>query len=181
MKAITGFLAKYRRLYGLIILAPFFFLAEPTPVTLAAGLPVMLLGLLFRIWSSGYIYKDNRLAAEGPYSIVRNPLYFGSFIMGGGCIAAGGAWILLGVYVITFPIVYISLIVTEEERLLRLFGEEYRDYRGSVPRLLPAIWRYRRTDSEWSFRLTFIEHKEYANVIIAGVLTIFLAVKYLMT
>ena len=180
MNKAVRFLAKYRRLYGLLVLIPFFFLAMPTAVTLASGLPVMVLGLLFRIWSSGYINKDNRLAVEGPYSIVRNPLYFGSFLMGGGCMIAGGTWILLAVYAITFPIVYISLILTEEENLLQIFGDDYAEYCSSVPRLFPAFWKYRRTDSEWSFKLTFVVHKEYTNVIIAVIVTVFLISKYIL-
>ena len=181
MNKAVRFLAKYRRLYGLLVLIPFFFLARPSVVSLAIGLPVMVLGLLFRIWSSGYIYKDDRLAVEGPYSIVRNPLYFGSFLMGAGCLLAGStwipSWILFILYIVTFPAVYVSLILTEEERLLQLFGDEYAEYCSSVPRLLPAFWKYKRADAEWSFKLTFIVHKEYTNVIIAAVLIGFLILK----
>jgi len=170
-------LAKYRRLYGLLILIPFFFFTDPSPSSLAAGIPLMAAGLLFRIWSSGFIFKDDRLAVEGPYSIVRNPLYFGSYIMGAGCLVAGGTWILLAVYAVTFPVVYISLIKTEEERLGDLFGDTYAEYCSSVPRLFPSFRHYRRTDSEWSFKLTFVEHKEYTNVIIAVIIIVFLAVR----
>ena len=164
----------------MLVLIPFFFLARPSAVSLASGLPVMVLGLLFRIWSSGFIYKDDRLAVEGPYSIVRNPLYFGSFLIGGCCLIAGSTWILLAIYAVTFPIVYISLILTEEERLLQLFGDDYAEYCSSVPRLVPSFWKYRRTESKWSFKLTFIDHKEYINVIIAVVLIGFLLVKIIL-
>ena len=122
----------------------------------------MILGMLYRVWSSGYIYKDNALAVEGPYSIVRNPLYFGSYIMGIGAMIASGVWWLILIFVLTYPIIYYCLILTEEVRLRTLFGDEYIRYCATVPRLIPHPWKYKRTQSQWSFMLTFINHKEYA-------------------
>ena len=34
--------------------------------------------------------KDRELAVSGPYAFTRNPLYFGSFVVGLGAAAAGG-------------------------------------------------------------------------------------------
>jgi len=165
----------------LVLLVAFPFLASPTPASLALGLPLTAAGLLFRIWASGYIYKNDRLATAGPYSVTRNPLYFGSFLAGAGILAAGAAWILLGIYLVTFPAVYLCLILTEEEHLEKIFGGEYRAYKERVPRLLPAFRKYTRPETSWSARLTFVEHKEYANILFAALITGFLLVKLFLS
>jgi protein-S-isoprenylcysteine O-methyltransferase Ste14 len=173
MKPIIEFLARYRRLYGLLILIPVLWFAVPTGLSLSIGIPLMVCGILFRIWSSGYIHKDNRLAQEGPYSIVRNPLYFGSYLMGAGAVTAGGNWIMLGIYLVTYPVVYISLTLTEEWKLVNLFPEEYPEYLKRVPRLIPRPWKYRKTDSKWQLSLAFKKHREYAPSVSMAVLLVF--------
>ena len=74
--------------------------ARETPNLL--GLAICFLGASFRFWSSGYLRKNNRLAIGGPYSLTRNPLYFGTYVM------AVGAAVSLGSLLLT---VIISTIV----------------------------------------------------------------------
>ena len=64
--------------------------ARPTPLTLAVGGAIALIGVVVRAWASGHISKNERLATSGPYAHTRNPLYFGSFL-----IAAGFAFLML--------------------------------------------------------------------------------------
>lgn len=85
-------------------------------------------------------FSSNELVRTGVYGIVRHPMY------------------LAGLVIFTFnPIITVNgLTVTvladlyflygvfiEERRFLRLFGDEYREYRRQVPRLMPKIF-YRR-------------------------------------
>ena len=72
--------AKRLRLpLGFILGITYLIFARPTPLTLAVGGAIALIGVLVRAWASGHISKNERLATSGPYAHTRNPLYFGSF------------------------------------------------------------------------------------------------------
>ena len=45
------------------------------------GLLLVLFGLAFRTWASGTLQSATQLTTIGPYSLVRHPLYVGSFTM----------------------------------------------------------------------------------------------------
>ena len=66
----------------------------PTPLTLAVGGTLALVGLAVRAWAAGHIVKNDRLATTGPYAHTRNPLYFGSFLIAAG-FAVAAHWSLL--------------------------------------------------------------------------------------
>jgi protein-S-isoprenylcysteine O-methyltransferase Ste14 len=78
-----------------------------------------------RIWVSVYAsgHKNKELIIVGPYSMVRNPLYFFSFIgaLGIGC--ASESIVILLLITLAFTIIYPQVVVAEEENLLRRFGE----------------------------------------------------------
>ena len=38
-------------------------------------------GLALRSWSAGILHKNAELTTSGPYGLIRNPLYVGSFMM----------------------------------------------------------------------------------------------------
>ena len=42
----------------------------------------VILGCLLRSWAAGYLFKGKRVAVGGPYALIRNPLYVGSFVLG---------------------------------------------------------------------------------------------------
>ena len=80
------------------------------------------------------------LIKDGPYSISRNPLYFGNMIIYCGVvIMAGGAimWELLIITFIYFSFQYLLIITLEEKTLTKLFRTEYINYCSKVPRLFP--------------------------------------------
>jgi protein-S-isoprenylcysteine O-methyltransferase Ste14 len=81
--------------------------------------------------------RNDRLFTGKAYGVVRHPLYLGiSAILAANPgqtrnTAVTTAMVILYFYVGTF---------FEERRLLRQFGDEYRDYRRRVPRFLPIRW-----------------------------------------
>jgi len=92
-----------------------------------------------RIWSALYIsgYKEDRVVTEGPYAMVRNPLYVFSFI---GALGLGLATrhlfimiIIAGAFVLYYPLV----VLAEEKSLQQIFGHGYLDYTSKVPRFWP--------------------------------------------
>lgn len=104
---------------------------------------------LWRIWSELFIAgtKNGELASGGPYSIVRNPLYVGTFV---GAVGLGFAvhQPLLGIALgAVFAISYPAVIAQEEANLTRIFGERFRDYCARVPRWIPNWSLYSEPDT----------------------------------
>jgi protein-S-isoprenylcysteine O-methyltransferase Ste14 len=100
--------------------------------------------VVFRLWATLYAggRKDKVLQTEGPYSVTRNPLYFGSFFL-----AISGALFLKSLFllllVVAVAVFYAVAVVKSEEQILeKLFGEQYRAYLLSTPRFFPRFSLY---------------------------------------
>ncbi len=124
---------------GFVFAAIFLYFSQPRIDFLPAGLALAAAGLALRIWASGHIEKGTRLAARGPYRWTRNPLYFGSFLMGlGFTLAAANVW-LLGLFLFLFLLIYLPVMRREEEELGQAFGSHYASYRQRVPMFVPYL------------------------------------------
>jgi len=133
---------------GFACAAVFLVLARPVPAGLLLGGAVALVGLGVRAWSAGHIRKNAALAVSGPYAYTRNPLYFGSFVLGLGftVAASNGPWLFLllgGLFALLFFGIYLPVMRVEAKTLQELFGDEYRAYAAAVPLLLPRLTPYR--------------------------------------
>jgi protein-S-isoprenylcysteine O-methyltransferase Ste14 len=109
------------------------------------GYALLVVATLWRIWCALFIAgtKNGDLAAEGPYSMVRNPLYIGNFL---GAVGFGFAveQPLLGLALgAIFILAYPAVVAHEEGNLMRIFGDRYRQYCARVPRWLPDWSLYR--------------------------------------
>jgi protein-S-isoprenylcysteine O-methyltransferase Ste14 len=86
-----------------------------------------------------------RMVVAGPYAYVQHPIWLGLlFIAWGEALWTQSA--ILALYAIVLLVLanlYVTL--TEEPRLMRRFGADYRAYRAAVPRWVP--FRRRRTPS----------------------------------
>ena len=114
------------------------------------GIGAMLAGLVLRIWAIrvlGSFYTrtlrtapEQRLIAEGPYRLVRNPDYLGDILLWVGAGFATGNWITLAA--IAFPMLnaYRSRIHAEEAMLADAFPQEYQSYADRTWRLIPLIY-----------------------------------------
>jgi protein-S-isoprenylcysteine O-methyltransferase Ste14 len=101
------------------------------------GCGLVALGLALRSWAAGTLHKDSQLTTSGPYGIIRNPLYVGSFmLMIGFCTIVDDAeniWFVLG----PFVALYVIRVLREERTLASLFGDQWPGYVRSVPRFFP--------------------------------------------
>ncbi len=82
--------------------------------------------------------KAGAVMADGPYRYVRNPLYLGLMVHGGGHglpHASDGRAVLHD----TAHPFFMSLILGEEAFLSAQLGEPYKAYLRAVPRLIPRL------------------------------------------
>lgn len=104
-----------------------------------AGYALLIFAALWRVWCLVFIagVKDGELVTSGPFSVVRNPLYVGTFagLVGFGCaVELPALAIALGVL---FALLYPAVVANEEQRLRELFGERFDQYCARVPRWVP--------------------------------------------
>jgi protein-S-isoprenylcysteine O-methyltransferase Ste14 len=78
-----------------------------------------------------------QVVAVGPYTIVRNPMYLGGFLilLGFGLVQRSPAIVVFSA--VWLLIVHLAVVFLEEPDLRRKFGPSYDEYRRAVPRWLP--------------------------------------------
>lgn len=108
------------------------------------GAMLIAVAVLGRTWCALYIggRKLNELVTNGPYSIVRNPLYVFSCIGAFGIGLGTASFVLAGVMTLVAALVFSSVIRIEEEALQEKFGAAFTEYAARVPRLWPkpSLW-----------------------------------------
>ena len=156
-------LAKKLRLpLGFILSGLYLAFARPTPMSLAIGAGIALVGVLVRAWASGHIMKNDRLATSGPYAHTRNPLYFGSFLIGAG-FAIAAHWSLLLLVIAFFVLVYAPTMERERANIRGRFPEAYAEYERNVPAFVPRAVPWQQAAIEpnpFSFAL-YMKHGEW--------------------
>jgi protein-S-isoprenylcysteine O-methyltransferase Ste14 len=113
------------------------------------GFVMVVFGSFGRIWASLYIEgnKTKNLVTSGPFSMVRNPLYFFSLIMLLGFSLALKAIYLPLALLLIFVIFHIPTIANEERKLRKNHGDKFESYMKSTPRLIPNIFNYKRPET----------------------------------
>jgi protein-S-isoprenylcysteine O-methyltransferase Ste14 len=103
------------------------------------GFALLAAATLWRVWCLVFIggTKDGVLSTTGPYSVVRNPLYIGSFVGITGFGLAVGLPTLAASLAVIFGVLYPAVVAQEEMRLQKIFGEPFTRYCEGVPRWIP--------------------------------------------
>lgn len=145
-----------------------------------AGVALVVLGEIVRFWAAGYIAKDTEIATGGPYAHVRNPLYFGSFLLAIGYgLVSGLGWWGVGAMVVLFLLFHLSAIAYEETFLKSRFGGPYKEYLRRVPRLLPSPWPRTKGGSghfEWA---QAVRNREPISALFALIFVALLSLRFL--
>jgi len=122
---------------------PFEILLGAVTIGLAAGsvwITLAAIRTLGRQWSfQARLVEGHQLVTDGPYGLVRHPIYTGMFGM---LVATGLAlshWVALLPAVLVFSL-GMAVRVRSEERLLReAFGADFEEYARRVPAVLPRL------------------------------------------
>ena len=132
-------------IWTLLFLAVLFMVRASTRGQVIACLVLVVLGQVWRCWAAGCIglyrgenVKANKLAVTGPYALMRNPLYFGNYVIGLGWSVIAGVWGVV-VFTVCFFVLYVMVIIPHEESFLReKFGSGYVYYCARVKRFFPV-------------------------------------------
>ena len=109
------------------------------------GFFLVLICAFGRVYTTAFLggHKNVVLVKDGPFSIVRNPLYVFSFIgMVGISVFTQRPWIMM-VAPAGMALIYYFLVRREEQFLLQKFGQDYADYCKNVPRFIPAFNKFK--------------------------------------
>lgn len=143
---------RFRQFLGIAFIILVSAAGEPKKIWFVLGAALVLLGISVRLWASGHIKKNKVLATDGPYSFVRHPLYVGNITLGFGFALASGLWwsllLLIGLLIGFYP----PAIRHEDEKLHRLFKEEWEQWRRETRALIPRFVHFRQDQrGRWSF------------------------------
>jgi protein-S-isoprenylcysteine O-methyltransferase Ste14 len=134
------FHVSVRGLVEFVVVAAVFICAVPTPQSLLCGAVVSALGLVLRVWSSGYVRKAEQIV--GPFRWLRHPHLLGSLLLFLGLCLAGRNAPVTAVFLVAMAILHDRVYLRAEAAAAAQIGPAYTLYRGAVPALLPRLWPY---------------------------------------
>jgi protein-S-isoprenylcysteine O-methyltransferase Ste14 len=112
------------------------------------GYFLLLAGTGLRLWSILYVgsRKSRVLVTHGPYSLCRNPLYLGTTL-----VVLGTALCFENIPMCAYALgvvipVHLLVVSLEERHLGAIFGDEYRQYCRTTPRLVPRFAGFHQED-----------------------------------
>ena len=123
---------------------------RPGAVAFAAGMVILLAGLVLRGWSFKTLGKyfthtvmvssDQPVITTGPYRLLRHPSYTGILMACAGVGLTSANWAGLAVMALLPLAVLLWRIHIEENALLTTLGDRYRAYAAHHKRLVPLVW-----------------------------------------
>jgi protein-S-isoprenylcysteine O-methyltransferase Ste14 len=124
---------------------------------------ISILGLAFRCVTAGYVPRGTSgrntknqsaeiLNTSGMYSIVRNPLYLGNFIIFFGITLFIQVWWLALIVWVGYWLYYERIVYSEEEFLRKKFGALFIDWAEKTPMFFPDFRNWGRPDLPFSLK-----------------------------
>lgn len=130
-----------------------------------------MLGLVMRFYTVGFAPRGtsgrntraqvaDTLNTTGMYSLVRNPIYVGNFIIWFGLSLLLKSWWLTTLIVLFFTVFYERIIFAEESFLQEKFGETFLNWARETPAIIPKLrnWQPPALPFSWKSAIS----REYA-------------------
>ncbi len=149
------FLFRYRSFTPLPLILLTFIFFRPlsgAPLWTLTGLAVAMLGEGIRIASVGFAssgtsgresyLKADSLNTSGPYSLLRNPLYWGNILIFAGLLTMYAHPAAIAFFVVFLFLQYHFIVLAEESYLKQQHGKAYEEYCAHVSRWLPRFSRH---------------------------------------
>lgn len=133
-------------------------------------LAISIIGLIVRIITVGYTPANtsgrnvkeqvaDRLNTSGMYSLVRNPLYLGNFLIWFGIsMLTMNFWFIIA-FCLVYWVYYERIIFAEEQFLTRKFGDEYKEWAEITPCFILQFKNYKKADLPFSWRKVIKKEK----------------------
>lgn len=158
-----------RQLSAIILIIIFAVFGQPAIAWLYwAGVAMVAVGTLCRLWASGHVKKNKVLATDGPYSLVRHPLYVGNILMLFGFAIAAGLWWSVPLVVFLLFFYYPPAISYEDRKLNKLFGHDWQNWSTKTKALFPSWPPAGSLSASWSFKQSLFGNGEPVIVIFAA-------------
>jgi protein-S-isoprenylcysteine O-methyltransferase Ste14 len=138
---------------------------------------ISLSGLGLRIYTTGQVSaaendesqsNTQELETTGMYSIVRHPLYIGTFIIWTGIILLSRSISLAAFCFLAFLIYYERIIITKEDFLSRKFGDAFSQWAQKTPMFIPKFKLWRKPIHPFSWKFAVIREYPVFLAIIAS-------------
>lgn len=148
-------------------------------VWLIACIGVTFIGFLVRVYTIGHApegtsgrntkrQKADTLNTTGAYSLVRNPLYLGNFLITLGISMYARVWWLVLIYVLMFWLFYERIIFLEEGFLREKFVKTWEDWAARTPAIIPKLKGFKRPLLPFSIRNVLSkENHVFINIVLA--------------
>lgn len=138
---------------------------------------VSLFGLFIRAYTVGHVpggtsgrntqsQRAHKLNTTGMYSIVRNPLYLGNFIIILGVLLSIKVWWLVALGSLAFFIYMERIILAEEKFLADTYGQNYAEWRAKTPAIWPNFKLWQKPELPLSMKT--VMKREYPGLIAIG-------------
>ncbi len=146
---------------------------------------ISMVGIAIRVFTVGFVPKNTSgrntanqradvLNTTGMYSICRNPLYLGNFIIILGVLLWAKVWFMAIIVPLVFFVYMERVILAEEAYLYEKFGKTYDDWRGRTPALIPKFSLWQKPNMSFSWKTVL--KREYPGLL--GVSTVFIALLF---
>ncbi len=138
---------------------------------------ISLFGLWIRAYTVGHVpggtsgrntqsQRAHKLNTTGMYSIVRNPLYLGNFVIILGVLLSIKVWWLVALGSLVFYIYMERIILAEEKFLTETYGVDYTEWREKTPAIWPDFKLWQKPELPLSIKT--VMKREYPGLIAIG-------------
>ncbi len=135
-----------------------------------AGIIVAVIGEIIRFSVAGFApektsgrgmkIEASQIVDYGLYSVVRNPLYLGNFLIFSGFLIFSSNLFLLIFGIIIFWVYYYFIVLAEENYLLNKFGKSYEEFLNRVPRFLPKSFKIKKPPHKFNLEKALLREKD---------------------
>jgi protein-S-isoprenylcysteine O-methyltransferase Ste14 len=83
--------------------------------------------------------SEDKMVVDGPYKLVRHPMYTAALSISLGLVFLIPSWIFLGFFFV-YLLLIILLIPVEENGLKEVYGQQYTAFQQNVKKLIPFLY-----------------------------------------
>ncbi|MBN1197558.1 MAG: hypothetical protein JXA62_09145 [Candidatus Aminicenantes bacterium] len=175
MRLFDG-LQRYRSTVGNLLLVVVLVFSTPNAASITTGFFLILSGAIFRAWSSGYLTGPDDFPRTGPFSLTRNPMEFGNFLIGLG-VAVGAnhlsSYLIVFLYFVSF---FPLKMVRKHRRQKERFGNDFLVWMRQTNAFFPRLWRM--VPGEFNIS-SYMTNREYRVIYFSLFFIVVLVIKFI--